>query len=368
MRKVVFWLHLVAGITAGVVVLIMSVTGVLLAYEKQIVAWMDSDLRAEAPLQASPMRLPLRTLLSIARDAADGAAPTSIVLYSDSAAAAIATTGPTVYVNSYDGRVIGAGSTATRTFFRKVTEWHRYVSLSGDSRPMGKAITGAANLVFLFIIASGCYLWFRGAVTWFRKGLRGKAFYWNWHNVFGVWASFPLFLIVLSGTVISYPWASNLVYRLAGSQVPGTNEGRRTERGRGPALSFEDIEFEGADFALAHAGVHVPKWKTISLRVPASADGALSLTLDSGSGGQPQRRSILTVDRASGKKPRLESFDDQELGRRARSWLRFVHTGEYYGVIGQTIAAIASVAAVMLVWTGLALSLVRFFSWRRARQ
>jgi len=47
--------------------------------------------------------------------------------------------------------------------------------------------------------------------------------------------------------------------------------------------------------------------------------------------------------------------------------LRFVHTGEYYGFVGQTIAGIACYAAVMLVWTGFALSLSRFISWQRAK-
>ena len=37
LRKVLFWCHLAAGVTAGVVILIMSVTGVLLAYEQQII-------------------------------------------------------------------------------------------------------------------------------------------------------------------------------------------------------------------------------------------------------------------------------------------------------------------------------------------
>ena len=37
LRTVFFWLHLTAGLLAGVVVLIMSATGVLLAFEKQVV-------------------------------------------------------------------------------------------------------------------------------------------------------------------------------------------------------------------------------------------------------------------------------------------------------------------------------------------
>jgi uncharacterized iron-regulated membrane protein len=35
-RKIIFWCHLTAGVFAGVIILIMSVTGVLLAYERQI--------------------------------------------------------------------------------------------------------------------------------------------------------------------------------------------------------------------------------------------------------------------------------------------------------------------------------------------
>ncbi len=35
-RKILFWSHLVAGVSAGLVILVMSATGVLLAFEKQV--------------------------------------------------------------------------------------------------------------------------------------------------------------------------------------------------------------------------------------------------------------------------------------------------------------------------------------------
>ena len=41
LRPFIFWPHLIAGVTAGAVVFTMSVTGVLLAYERQILAWAD---------------------------------------------------------------------------------------------------------------------------------------------------------------------------------------------------------------------------------------------------------------------------------------------------------------------------------------
>ena len=40
-RTVLFWAHLAAGTIAGIVVLIMCVTGVALTYEKQMIEWAD---------------------------------------------------------------------------------------------------------------------------------------------------------------------------------------------------------------------------------------------------------------------------------------------------------------------------------------
>ena len=41
MRRVLLLVHLCAGLTAGAVILVMSVTGVLLTYERQITEWAD---------------------------------------------------------------------------------------------------------------------------------------------------------------------------------------------------------------------------------------------------------------------------------------------------------------------------------------
>ena len=50
----------------------------------------------------------------------------------------------------------------------------------------------------------------------------------------------------------------------------------------------------------------------------------------------------------------------QSAGQQARSWLRWIHTGEAGGLFGQLVAMLASAAAVMLAWTGIALTLRRF--------
>jgi uncharacterized iron-regulated membrane protein len=112
----------------------------------------------------------------------------------------------------------------------------------------------------------------------------------------------------------------------------------------------------------------VPEWRSINLRLPASPAAPAVFAIDSGNGGQPQLRATLTLDAATGEVVRWEPFASQTAGRRLRSWSRFTHTGEYYGLIGQTIAGLVSGGAVVLVYTGLALALRRFTSWMRTRR
>ena len=44
-RRILFWIHFSAGTLAGCVIFAMSVTGVMLAFQRQIVQWPDSRYR-----------------------------------------------------------------------------------------------------------------------------------------------------------------------------------------------------------------------------------------------------------------------------------------------------------------------------------
>jgi len=118
-------------------------------------------------------------------------------------------------------------------FFSGVENWHRWIALPGDGRPVGKAITGACNLMFLFLAISGIYIWFPRKIAWkslrpvlwFRRGVRGKARDFNWHNVIGFWTSLVLIVLTLTASVMSYQWANNLLYTLTGNDVPQQQQG-----------------------------------------------------------------------------------------------------------------------------------------------
>ena len=103
-------------------------------------------------------------------------------------------------------------------------------------------------------------------------------------------------------------------------------------------------------------------------RLSTSAKAPIVLTVDEGYGGQPQKRTTLTVDRATATVAKIESFENLSAGRRLRSWLRFAHTGEIYGLTGQTIAGLASAGGAVLVYTGIALALRRLAAWISRRR
>jgi len=409
LRTLIFWPHLIAGVVAGAVVLTMSVTGVLLTYERQLNAWSDSEFKSTPPAAgAVPMSVE-DFVTTIRRDHPD--VEVGAVTFNSRPDAPVSITAgrQTVYADAYSGRVLGEGNQGMRTFMSDVRAWHRWLAVEGEGRPFARAVTGWSNAVFLFIVCSGFYLWFPRKWTWqrvrpvvlFGSNLRGKARDFNWHNVIGLWSCVPLFIVVLTAMPISFPWANALVYRAVGEEPPqqGGRGGREGGGGEGGAanargrevgarrggapeggVAREGRQRGGGDRAESRtsqepatvAGLNalwtvaekqVPGWRTINVRIPASDRAPVVFAIDKGDGGQPQHRSTLTLNPATGEVVSFEAFADQSLGRRLRSISRFAHTGEVLGLPGQTIAGLATAGAVVLVWTGIALSLRRFRAW-----
>ncbi len=369
LRKIIFWCHLPVGVVAGIVILIMCVTGVLLAYEKQIISWADTRAYRSAPPTAEARHLPTETLVAKAREAR-GTNPTAITLKSDSSAPAEVAFGreTTLFLNPYSAQVLGEGSPGVRSFFRTVTDWHRWLGAKGDNRNVARAITGASNLGFLFLVISGFYLWWPRNwnlkavrnVIWFRRGLPAKGRDFNWHNTIGFWCAPALFLVVISAVVISYTWAGNLVYRIVGETPPAP---RAAQPATGNNLAPAADALTKLDGAWSIAEQQVSDWRTISLQLPTSASAPLTFNIDRGTGGQPQKRGQLVLDRTTGAVTKWEPFSSYTRGRQLRSILRFTHTGEVAGIAGQTIAAIVSLGGAFLTFTGLALAFRRLYAW-----
>ena len=378
LRSVLFWIHLVAGVIAGLVIAVMCFTGVALAFEKQIIAFAERDLIRVAPPGPDAPRLSLDELARRVRAQFPNVpAQLGITVAADPGQAVVfnAGRGRNLYANPYTGAVSEQGAKGTRDFLRTMEDWHRWLGARDDTRPMGKAITGACNAAFLVLAMTGLFLWWprswKAAAlrpsVWFVGRLRGRARDWNWHNVIGLWCAPILIVLTLSGVVISYRWASNLVFTATGTTPPPPGGAPGPVEVARPA---PDAQALGLDALFAAARAQVAQWETITLRFAAAnpRDGE-RLPAVTAAIRQPGNWPLFSVptwqlDPFTGAVLKRESFTDFNAGRRARTWLRFLHTGEALGLPGQFVAGVATLGGLFLVWTGYALAIRR---WRRRK-
>lgn len=421
-RKVFFWTHLVGGIAAGVVIVVKSVTGIMLAYEPQIVERVERSLRT-VPVVEGVQRLDIGTLAAKASGAKPAKKLGSLTIKNDPASSVLAgygRNGGALFLNPYTGEVIGPQS-KTHDAMHAIDDFHRWFG----SRAIGRPISGAATLIFFFISLIGIYLWWPGtwtkskvkSITLFNGNLTGKARDWNWHNVIGFWSLPVLAVISLTGVVMSYQWANDLLYRATGNEPPphqqaqqrpampsaqpgtvGRSDSRsvgaepnRTRlsaddkgaaRGRGGMVGLRSDSATAADRPTSSepsqldwnvlwekASAQVLVWESITLRAPQKDGDPVNVTIVEAepSVGIPQR-SQLTLDAATADVKKWEPFAKQNAGRKARVWSRYLHTGEAGGLIGQTIAMLASAGSVVLVWTGFALAWRRYRAWRERKK
>jgi uncharacterized iron-regulated membrane protein len=401
LRRVLFWSHLVLGVSAGLVILLMSVTGVLLGYERQVIAWVDGV--PSAAVAPGAQRMPLDALLlraGVAREEVasialrtDPAEPVAIRFRDRDRAALL--------LDPYNGTSLAApADSGARKTMAALRRWHRWIGAeAGALRTQMKAVTGASNLMFLLLVLSGIWLWWPKRLTvaalrnglWFRRGLSPKARDFNWHNTIGFWTAIPLCAVVASGVFISYRWPGLWLDRLLGSPeeraaaiaamapVSGSDGRDGTGAAAGGRERGHDADRapDGNDATDALAPLQafvdvaareVPAWRSLTLTLPAAGDRVVTAVAAEGNTYRPDLRTTLRLDAHDGALTEAIGYGALSRSRQIRAWVRFGHTGEVFGIAGQTVATLASLGGVFLVWTGLALSLRRLAAWHRRRR
>lgn len=388
-RKSVFWIHLVAGLVCAIPLVLVAFTGVLLSFEPQAIKRVERDMNRVEVLPSSDP-LPLDSLVVAARRVQSGKV-TAVTVASGATQAAVVRFGKdgAVRVNPRTAEVQGT-TTSVHAVFAWLERIHRWLG----SREIGGKITGVSVLLCLLLSVSGMFLWWprnlkaMGRVVFPRRGLHGRARDWQWHNALGILA-LP-FLLVLSstGAVMAWPRAEAAMFRALGSEPPKragspAEAGMRGPREEGGSRRLPEAggrgtsESVGADSLLPEASVRFPMqammdtalvrapegWRSATLRFPdrpGTGSTVLFLAPD-----QTPRLGTSVVLKPDGSFAEVK-LPRSDLAFRLRAILRPVHTGEQFGILGQALMALASLATLVLVWTGTAMSWRRFFSRPRA--
>lgn len=370
-RRFLFWCHLSVGITVSLVIGFLAVTGCILAFQQQIIAFSERKAHVTEHHADGTCLAPSQILSAAA--ARQGSTPISWTAFADQTKPSEITfpEGKLLLVDPCDGHVLSANAGRLRAFFLQVKDLHRYVAWGGVRHENLRAVKNATNLGFVFLLISGLILWFPRKLTWrhAKVGLVprwsgvGRASEWSLHTVVGFWLSLPLACIALTGTVMGYAWANALLYRVAGDPPPAVKAERETNPAALPLVRYAEL-----DPILAKASLQDPKWNNLLLRIPPLKGKEVTVTLEEGDGRDPRTKSQLVLNRKTAAVVRWDRFQDNVRGRRWRLYARFIHTGELFGLTGQFIALLSALGALLLIGTGLSLSLRRFSSWKVRRQ
>ena len=197
-RKLLFWAHLALGVSLGLVIMSMCISGSILAFQPQIMDFSERTSQTITPPQRV-QKLDNDALTQKARDAKPESKLSFLIVRDNPAATVMAGYGRdgVLFLNPYTGGVVGEGS-RTREVLHKVEEWHRWL---GNKR-IGKPVTGAAAIAFFLLSLSGIYLWWPRKI--FTTGGTGHGRNWNWHNTFGIASAISILVITSTGITMSY--------------------------------------------------------------------------------------------------------------------------------------------------------------------
>lgn len=222
-KKIIGKLHLWLGLTSGLVVFIIAITGCIYAFQEEIQDLTQPYRHVEAQ---SKSFLPPSKLREIADEQLPGKHIHSVLYQGENRAAKAIYYSfeenyyDFVYINQYNGKVLKVKD-EYKDFFRIVLDGHFYLWLPHE---IGQPVVATATLIFLVMLISGLFLWWprnkngvkqRFTIKWNARWRRKN---YDLHNVFGFYVTWIAIILALTGLVWGFTWFRDAVYDMAGGE------------------------------------------------------------------------------------------------------------------------------------------------------
>ena len=364
LKRLLFRLHWIIGLTAGGVLAVVGVTGGLVGFEQPLLALVNPQLRIEVPADAQPLA-PDR-LIAAAQAAYPGLRASRLAWNGDDQAVSIRMTkgkqrrGEQVMVDPYTARVLG--TPRGTGFFHGAEDLHRRLAAG----PVGKQIVGASTALLILMAFTGLVLrWpkhMRSLRAWLKLDvrLRGRSFLWHLHAIVGTWVLAFYLVASLTGLWWSYDFYRNALNGMAG--VSGSL------RPRAPPPGDPGAPLVAVDTAWAQFRQIVPDATQATMNLGNNPQVPLQLRYQTPDSAHERAWNTLTLDATSGAVQKRERYADQPRGRRFISSLYPLHAGSFFGKPGLYLMSLASLLMPLFFITGVWLWLQRRRSGAAARR
>nr|WP_242485753.1 sulfite reductase flavoprotein subunit alpha [Pseudomonas sp. TH41] len=360
MKKTLFQLHWFFGISAGLVLALMGITGATVSFQDEILSVLNPSV-LQVEKQVAGVLPPAELVERI--EAASGKKVSMLSVETDSGAAAKVfftpppgeRRGQMRYFNPYTAEFMGDAT--GQDFFGLMLQLHRFLAM-GDT---GRQITGACTLILLFFCLSGLYLrWPRQWNSW-RAWLtvdwkkKGRSFNWDLHSVAGTWCLVFYLLAAVTGLSWSYEWFNKGLTHLL-SDAP---QNERVRGGRGPAPSGPAPT---ADYAAMWSSIYSaagPALSAYNIRMPPVAGQPATVFYLLNSSPHDRALNQITLDPVTGIVKRHDRYSDKSFKAQLLTSLYALHVGSYFGIVGRIILTISALTMPLFFITGWLLYLDR---------
>lgn len=373
-KKTIGKLHLWLGLSTGLLVFIIAITGCLYVFQEEITNYLRKDaiFHKEQNI-ASKKILPLKILEDKVNAFTKEKYPVHwanipmdknrsyIFYYYEHNTEAWNffdeyVVYKSVYINPFTGQILGVYD-ETADFFSIIKSLHYSFLLKGE---WGTYVTGIPTLIFVFMLISGIILWWPK-----NKNARKQRFSFQWskvknwkrknydlHNILGFYASSLAFVIAFtglfysfffiqailyitfSGGSLAYPDFSNIKTR---APLEARNDYTLDKIGKKVEELYPDAFAYSLDFGHEHIDDHEhPNYSVFVKQLSYSYHVNHSLIFDENSG------ELLHV----------HSHKDKNLGEKAVAANYDIHVGAIFGIPGKILAFILSLICASLPITG----------------
>ena len=370
-KKTLFQLHWFFGITAGLVLALMGITGATVSFQDELLNLLNPSVLKVEKLDSGVLP-PAELVRKVEAIEGKQVSMLWVGVDSDSAARIFFTPPPGErrgqlrYVDPYTGEYQGDAN--GQGFFNLMLQLHRFLAIGQT----GRQITGACTLMLIFFCLSGLYLrWPRKALNW-RAWLtldwakKGRSFNWDLHAVAGTWCMIFYLMAALTGLSWSYEWYNKGLQKLF-SDTPQHEQQRKGGRGQpGPAGPAPTADYEAIWASLQKAAG--PGLSLYNVRMPPVAGQPATVFYLLKNSPHERAFNQIVLDPATGVIKKHERYDDKSYKAQLLSSIYALHVGSYWGLTGRILVTVASLTMPLFFITGWLLYLDRRRKKRQVKQ
>ena len=355
-KKGIKTVHLWLGLTSGLVVLFLGITGCILAFQREIET---ITLPYQYVKPQTGNFVPPSRLYAIATKALPGKIAHSVTYGARNKAAVVTYYHDDpeyyylAYLNPYTGEVLKVKN-MDDDFFRIVVKGHFYLWLPED---IGKPIVASATLIFFVMMVTGIVLWWpknkaarkqRFSVKWNAKWRRVN---YDLHSVLGFYMSWIAIFIAITGLVWGFEWVGISMYWVTsgGKQLIPFYEPASGKKvilsDNTPVIDKIWKQMQTSYTKAETLEIHYPHTDTSSIEVAANPDASTYWKTDYRYFDQYTMQE-MDVKHIYGR------FNNTRVADKITRMNYDVHVGAILGLPGKIMAFFASLVAASLPVTG----------------